>query len=255
MSFSSTPFTALRAQDTPAHAHHDGVRLVPVPCPIFDNDADWRAQRVELVGSGQLHPREATMADLLPLARRGTFVAGRVALRAALRDTTSLADDGGVIPPVLRNSRGAPVLPPGVAGSISHKETLALAAVAPLRGDLRHLGVDLERRPLEEDLARPSIAPRVLTAHERTLLAESGLDALAQRERVLIHFEVKEAVYKAIDPFVGRYVGFAEVELRLEDDRAHVSLLLPELSEDDVRVAAQWYVDGPWIVATAFSHR
>lgn len=245
--------TALpRVQGTPAHAHRPEVQLVPAPCPVFTSDEDWREQRVAFVDSGRLHAREATMADLLPVARRGTFVGGRMAMREALGSVLG----GDAVPPVLRNSRGAPVLPPGVTGSISHKRELALAAVTRQDRAVRHVGVDLEMRPTAADLERPSIAPRILTAIERAELTAEQLDPLVERERVLVHFAVKEAVYKAIDPFVERYVGFTEVELIVDaNGTAEVALLLPEPSVQDVRVEAQWYTDGDWLVATAFSYR
>ena len=224
---------------------------MPVPVPAVASDEEWSAQRVALIDAGRLHAAEAKMADLLPLARRGTFVGGRLAMRAALATTMAPHD----IPPVFRNARGAPVLPPGVTGSISHKRDLALAAVIRADGTLRHLGVDLEQRPSERDLEKPSIASRILTAHERAELAAERLDALAERERLLVHFAVKEAVYKAIDPVVQRYVGFTEVELIVDAlGTAEVSLLLPEPQVHALHVSAQWYVDGDWIVATAFAH-
>lgn len=242
---------APRTEGTPAHFHQPALWLVPVPVPTVASDEEWRAQRVALIDTGRLHAAEAKMADLLPLARRGTFVGGRLAMRAALATAMTHQD----IPPVLRNARGAPVLPPGVTGSISHKRDLALAAVTRADGTLRHLGIDLEQRPTERDLERPSIAPRILTAHERAELAAERLDALAERERLLVHFAVKEAVYKAIDPVVQRYVGFTEVELIVDAlGTAEVSLLLPEPQVQELQVSAQWYVDGEWIVATAFAH-
>lgn len=224
---------------------------MPVPVPTVDSDDAWSSQRVALIDAGRLHAAEVQMADQLPLARRGTFVGGRLAMRAALATAMAPQD----IPPVSRTARGAPVLPPGVAGSISHKRDLALAAAIRLDGSLRHLGIDLERRPSERDLEKPSIASRILTAHERAALAAERLDALAERERLMVHFAVKEAVYKAIDPVVQRYVGFTEVELSVDArGTADVSLLLPEPQVHELQVIAQWYVDADWIVATAFAY-
>lgn len=142
-----------------------------------------------------------------------------------------------------------------MTGSVTHKRTLALAAVAPRTGTLQHLGIDLERRPTASDLQRPSIARKILTAREYAGLDRFAHDELAGREHTLIHFAIKEAVYKAIDPFVERYVRFTEVELDLQPNgEAGVSLLLPEPSVAAVRVHAHWQLDGEWIVAAAYSH-
>ena len=45
---------------------------------------------------------------------------------------------------------------------------------------------------------------------------QAEIASLAERDRareVTVRFSAKEAIYKAIDPFVRRYVGFQEVEV------------------------------------------
>lgn len=203
------------------------------------------------VGSPQedtLHADERALVTAMSPDRRATFVAGRQALRAALDAVAPQHRDT----PLLRTVRGAPQLPVGVTGSISHKQTRAIAIAARSAGEL--LGLDLERRPTDADAHRPSIADRILTAAERDALR--GLDALAHREATLVRFALKEAVYKAIDPYVHRYVRFTEVELDVRDDGAAVvRLMLPELSAREVLVESRWRVDGPWIIAVARSSR
>lgn len=221
-----------------------------------------------LVEAGRLHADEAALARALPESRRGTFVAGRLALREALREVMGESGNDGprrtADLSILRNDRGAPALPHTVSGSITHKASLALAVMAPRPAGpndrLQFVGVDLEHRPTPADLGRPSIARRILTARELQSLQDRREDALAEREAVLVHFAIKEAVYKAIDPFVHRYVRFTEVELALRETGAtsgamSVTLLLPELAGTDIEVRAQWHLDGDWIVATAFSTR
>jgi len=148
----------------------------------------------------RLHAREAEFAQTLRGFRQVQFAGGRLAIRAALQQL-------GVTPAaVLPDERGAPILPKGVSGSITHKRDLALAMVA---GDaLGTLGVDLE------DYAppRPSIAERVLVPEEIETLR--GLAEERQWIALLLRFSIKEAIYKALDPFVRRYVGFHEVVVR-----------------------------------------
>jgi len=195
-----------------------------------------------------LHVEEHALVASMPALRQATFVAGRQALRAAVRAVAPGQADA----PLLRTRRGAPQMPEGIAGSISHKRTRAIAIAAPRSGGL--LGIDLELRPVEADASRPSIADRILTSAERAAL--EGLDALAHREATLVRFALKEAVYKAIDPYVERYVRFTEVELDVRHDgTAIVRLLLPELSEDEVVVESRWRVDDRWIIAVARSVR
>ena len=72
-----------------------------------------------------------------------------------------------------------------VAGSVSHKHDAALALMAPrsavAAGGSMHVGVDLEHRPTARDVARPSIARRILTAPELDALSALDADPLAQR--------------------------------------------------------------------------
>jgi 4'-phosphopantetheinyl transferase EntD len=151
-----------------------------------------------------LHPEEAAYARTLPPARRASYVGGRLALRAALE-----ALGGGAAGAILSTPRGAPLMPAGFVGSISHKLALAVALVARIEAGAppTSVGIDLELpRPLRFD-----IGERVLTPDERAALA--GLAAPARAAEVLRRFAIKEAIYKALDPFVQRFVSFQEVAL------------------------------------------
>lgn len=231
---------------------HPDLVIARAPVPTLPQGWSWDDVLHTLVQRGVLHADEAALALSLPPARRATFVAGRQALREAVRQLPghSEADES----PILRTTRGAPLLPPALTGSITHKGMLAMATVAPRGAGVEHVGLDLERRPVVADLTRPSIARKILTAREFSTLDDGATDPLAARERTLVYFALKEAVYKAIDPFVERYVRFTEVEIELRDDAdAEVTLLLPELVHGPVRVGARWSTDNEWIVATAFS--
>ncbi|HVV53626.1 MAG TPA: hypothetical protein VHO06_28480, partial [Polyangia bacterium] len=70
----------------------------------------------------ELHPEEAAFARALPEGTRAGWVGGRVALRAALAAIGVAAPE-----PLLATPRGAPRLPAGAVGSVSHKRTIAVA--------------------------------------------------------------------------------------------------------------------------------
>ncbi len=146
----------------------------------------------------RLLPAERAHAGSLAPARRTTFVGGRLALREALGRA------GLDAPAVLPDDRGAPRLPAGIAGSISHKRALAVALVGA--GDAT-LGVDVE---LFDRLPRADIARHVLTEDERPEVTDV--------RELLVRFSIKEAIYKAIDPHVRRFVGFQEVAVRPRPD-------------------------------------
>ncbi|MFL5304630.1 MAG: 4'-phosphopantetheinyl transferase [Polyangia bacterium] len=155
-------------------------------------ESDWPAL---------LHPDERDFARGLAEPRRASWIGGRVALRAAL-DAAGLSSRE----PLLATARGGPRLPAGATGSISHKSDLAVAIAAPVGQPPATVGIDLEQlRPLRVD-----VSARVLTPGERDGLPLPG----PQRDaHILRLFCAKEAVYKALDPWLGRYVAFQEVEI------------------------------------------
>jgi 4'-phosphopantetheinyl transferase EntD len=156
---------------------------------------------------------ERAHAEQLGEVRRREFVTGRAALHAAIGDRVA---------PILPDGRGAPLLPAGWAGSISHKGALAAALAAPAAGGW--VGVDVERAaPPRVDIAR-----RILTPREQARLAEpADRDADARGRAVTLRFSIKEAIYKAIAPCLQRYVGFTEVEVELDGEACTVAHALP----------------------------
>jgi enterobactin synthetase component D len=194
----------------------------------------------ELAAGQTLPPEEQAFAASLTVVRRRTWVGGRVALRHALERA------GLDAPPVLVDARGAPAFPQGIVGSISHKETLAVALVACEATDRSaRVGVDVE-------LDAPGafdIASKVLTDAEFDEVAE--LERPSRAREVLLRFSAKEAIYKALDPFVRRYVAFKEIAVRpLANGSADVRWHLPTRDgtfEADVR----WLRWGRFVLTTA----
>jgi enterobactin synthetase component D len=178
--------------------------------------------------TARLHPEEARHVATLHPGRQATWIAGRLALR------TALAGLGAPPDPILPDERGAPRLPPGMIGSISHKRRLAVGLAGTNCGWT--VGVDVEQR----QMGKQDITRYVLTEAERSALAT--LDPEAREREVMLRFSLKESIYKAIDPHVRRYVGFHEVSVTLlPDGRAHV--------ETHLARAEQLEVQGWWSVA------
>lgn len=218
------PFSVLFQRDLP-HGLCVGVRL-----PEPSEDAGDLA--LEYLGE-----QERTHAAGLPFRRRITWAGGRIALHAALEQVGHSAEA------IFATDRGAPRLPSGVAGSISHKEGLAVALVMPDAG--WRVGIDVEhmRAP------RADIARHVLTPEER-----EGLSGLSPEERwreVLLRFSAKEAIYKALDPFVRRYVSFQEVAVHPDPGgSARVKLALKE-AEGPFQVEVDWGMEEEFMLTTA----
>jgi 4'-phosphopantetheinyl transferase EntD len=179
-----------------------------------------------------LVPEERKFVSTLASGRQPSWIAGRLALREAFRDL-------GIEPgPILATQRGAPALPPDLVGSISHKRTLAVGLAARRESSAR-IGVDLESNPpssssAEEAQARPDVRMRVLTHDELARLERVPEEN--RRRTVILHFSLKEALYKAIDPLIGRHVAFHEASMTpLPDGSVGIALAL---SENDGSFAA-----------------
>jgi 4'-phosphopantetheinyl transferase EntD len=219
---------------------------LPVPDTLFELElAHGRAlalaipDEAGLAGlAATLHPEELELAASWAPPRRRTWIAGRAALRMAL------VRAGLEAPAIGSDDRGAPVLPAGASGSVSHKERVAVALVARAEPDAR-IGVDIELdAPLRIDIAR-----KVLREDELHELAE-----LADAERtaeVRLRFSAKEAVYKALDPFVRRYVGFHEVSVTPRPGGlARVTMHLPP-AEGPFDVDVRWLRRDGLVLTTA----
>lgn len=174
----------------------------------------------------QLDDAEREHALTLSGYRQVDWVGGRLALRGALGAMDRQT------PPLLVNNWGAPVLPDNLAGSISHKRTLAVGLIARSRHG--SVGIDLE------DLSPPRerIAPRVLLPEE--LAAVEALPPERRWTAIVLRFSMKEAIYKALHPFVHRYVDFKEALVTPDVDcTADVQLRLAK-GEGPFRVEARY---------------
>jgi phosphopantetheine--protein transferase-like protein len=241
MSQSDTPFRVTAEQLLP-HG-----RLAAVQLPAASSEATLHDALAQ--GANALLAAERELAQALAVPRRISFIGGRVALRAALSSVLPATREL----PVLRTARGAPLLPPGILGSVSHKRRLAVALAALPTSDAQTLGIDIEETPDERDLARSDLAPKILTPFERRELVElEARDALAYREAVRLRFALKEAVYKCIDPHVQRYVRFQEVEVFPDSaGSTDVRLSLPEFAGRSIVVRAWWSRLDTHLIATA----
>ena len=159
-----------------------------------------------------LHADERAHAATLSPRRRPEWIGGRLAFARAASERGWPRVALGTGP------RGEPALPEGLAGSISHKNALAVALVA--RADGATLGVDLEALAP----ARPSIEEIALRAEER-----EALHRLPDAERwhaLVLAFAVKEALYKALHPRLRRYVRYDEAAVRLPAEGPEIRLFL-----------------------------
>lgn len=133
-------------------------------------------------------------------------------------------------PEILRGIRGEPIFPDGFIGSISHSAGWVIA-LASRNDEYLSIGVDIEP---SDRVFRHDISHRIASDEELEDFSDFN------EHTPLIISSLKEAVYKAIHPYVRRRVGFGEVSLnRISQDRAKVQLLdkrLQELSTYDIEI-------------------
>lgn len=217
---------------TSSHGVCAGVRI---------SNLEYSLEPLEKALLARLLPEEIRAAGRMPKRRALDWMGGRIALREAMKSYPP-----GCHGPVLSTLRGAPLLTGGLAASISHKsnasEVAAVALVA--KAEKGSIGIDLEI----VDEPREAIAPLVLTPGELEILKKlPGADCWF---RILLHFSLKEAVYKAIDPVVQRYVDYQEASLDPRPDgSAEIIWDTDELK--GLKVDALWTIRGRFILTSA----
>lgn len=182
-------------------------RLLPASVAVVEaSAAQWEAEML---------PEEARVVARSVPGRQREFAAGRACARLAL------ARLGYQPAPLLPGPDRAPAWPQGAVGSITHCRDYCAAAAA-LRSELATLGIDAElNQPLPQGVAELVCTP-----------LELDWSASAQRRgadwRTLI-FSAKESVYKAWQPLTGEWLGYRNVELRIDAETAtfEARLLVP----------------------------
>ncbi len=146
-------------------------------------------------------------ADLLPanlrhavVKRRVEFIAGRLAAAILLHRLGATNTDVGI------GEGREPLWPQGYAGSISHSNQLV--AIMVCRADsTESLGIDTETI---DGMNTGSIEQLCLCNEEQHWLTHGSLSA---QTVVILIFSAKEAFFKCLYPFVGRYFDFQDASV------------------------------------------
>jgi enterobactin synthetase component D len=150
--------------------------------------------------------------------RQAEYLAGRLCTRSAL---FALTGDGQV--PAIGADR-APVWPAHTVGSITHGSGWAAAVVAST-SDCQGLGLDIES--LLPPARAERLASEILTPAERTRMDPTHTHAV-----VTLTFSLKESLFKALYPLVGKRFYFEHAEVLHWSAQGHARLrLLTDLSE------------------------
>jgi 4'-phosphopantetheinyl transferase EntD len=163
-----------------------------------------------------LFPEEEALLGNAIEKRRREFATGRMCARAALQRL------GLPATAIARGSRGEPLWPEGVVGSITHCDGYRAAAVGR-SSEIATVGIDAEPDAalpggVFEQIVRPEELPAL--RHHQSDLPQAHWDRLL--------FSAKESVYKAWFPLARRWLGFEDVSVSLDPDtRTFVARLLP----------------------------
>ncbi|MCC5883303.1 MAG: 4'-phosphopantetheinyl transferase superfamily protein [Halomonas sp.] len=131
--------------------------------------------------------------------RQAEFIAGRLCARRSLH----LLDGRNEVPGMHEDR--SPHWPDGYVGSITHSDGWAAAVVAH-RQVFMGIGLDAERLLDEGQALR--LVRKVLTPHEAKRLEPSDIRLI-----VSATFSLKESLFKALYPMVGRMFHFQAAEL------------------------------------------
>jgi len=154
--------------------------------------------------------------------RRAERAFGRACARTALAEL-------GIAPAAIASSAGgAPMWPAGIAGSITHTDDYAAAAVVR---DVVALGIDLE-----------SLAH---TARVPDLLATVALASERAHPAALV-FSAKESVYKCL--YAGQFLDFHDVELAIGPGTFTV---VRAAGHDASAVRGRWAIAGDHVATVA----
>lgn len=165
--------------------------------------------------------------------RQKEFTAGRHAARAAI---AKLLPNQAFVDqiPILVGASREPIFPATISGSISHTDTLCLAACA-LKNDVPSIGIDIENNTKLDS----HLFPTIYTHDEQLRLQKS--DTIPN----ILIFSIKESLFKCLFPFVQVYFDFLDAEIRLQpetansgqfqfeligDNRSHLQSALPDLT-------------------------
>jgi 4'-phosphopantetheinyl transferase EntD len=182
------------------------IELLIMNSTLFSKILPTTVRCVEQIGilNGLLLPEESSLlAESMVEKRLVELSAGRTCAREALElfNLPKL--------PIMRGSKGEPIWPSGFAGSITHCEGYCAAAVARTQ-DYSSLGIDAEiNKPLP-----PGVLDLIATPPEKLWLQTMASDFI-NWSRLL--FSIKESIYKAWYPKVGRWLEFQHANVKIND--------------------------------------
>ncbi|MCY4144084.1 MAG: 4'-phosphopantetheinyl transferase superfamily protein [Gammaproteobacteria bacterium] len=208
-----------------------GDEVLPHTCLVLSRVGDHVDQL--------LNPENQAIQNSIA-SRKREFSSGRRAAHTALRQ---IGIEGV---PIDRTGR-MPNWPSGIVGSISHSNALAVATIGP---DDEYVGIGIDVIPVLA--VSESVGGRVLLDAERQWLSQ--MDSGTWRTAL---YSAKESIYKAVNPIVGEFLAFDDVELRvsLESLEFSANTTRARESSNTVKRGKGYFhrIEGHWLTIFAVS--
>ncbi|MFZ8201845.1 4'-phosphopantetheinyl transferase family protein [Alteromonas portus] len=169
--------------------------------------------------------------------RQAEYLSGRYLSRLAMEQCGLFYPS----PPQIEIGRlRAPIWPKIVAGSITHHQYIAYAVVVtrPLAED-NFIGIDTELWLTEEQ--SNEFAVNIHNTEESRVLLSAGF---SNHQATTLLFSAKEALFKAVCPFVGEYFGFEAARLQSCD-------VLRKTDSSNLIGSMQFQLTNEWIESKA----
>jgi enterobactin synthetase component D len=169
------------------------------------------------------------------LKRQAEYLAGRYLSRLAMYQSELF----NPAPPQLGIGKlRAPAWPEVVTGSITHHQYSACAVVLtqPLAAN-NFVGVDTELWLTAHQASE--IAEFVHNPKEQQVLMSAGF---TDSQATTLLFSAKEALFKAICPFVGEYFGFDAAELKVCSGGGDKTSITPRSGWLQLQLATDWVI-------------
>jgi 4'-phosphopantetheinyl transferase EntD len=157
---------------------------------------------------------------------KNKFLGGRIALRNLLMHQSynnNNNDNNLRNISILPDNGGAPQLPYGFIGSISHKNDIVIGIIRKQETFNEHIGIDIEhtehhsnhfKNHFEKDIYYNKLAKRILTVNEMSnIYSNSFTPLLSYDTEILLRFSLKECLYKILYYYTKKYIPFLDVEI------------------------------------------
>lgn len=141
---------------------------------------------------------------MLP-TRKASFLAGRIAIKAAFEDIDIPAENIQV------GIHKQPLWPDSIKGSISHSKNCSIATLVQDREALNNnIGIDIQHIISGEEIN--NIRDLVITNEEKKYLSLS-VEGWSKDQIFTLLFSAKESFFKAIYPSIKQYLNFTDASI------------------------------------------